>query len=222
MRFLLSAMTLITFLAAAPAVAQEDIVPELPLEGEVAPVEPVVPVESAIVPPVDDVPMQAAKTAQQRIDDLFAELKREGDAAKAKRIADNIWSEWFRSGSATIDLFMGWANDAMRTKDNNRALDLLDQVVTRAPDYAEGWNRRATLHFSMANFAKSMTDIQKVLELEPRHFGALSGMAAILERNGSKEAALGAWERALAVYPGMKAAQDSVIRLSDELGGDPA
>ena len=64
--------------------------------------------------------------------------------------------------------------------------------------------------------------MNEALRLEPRHFGALSGLAAILERNGNKEAALRAWERALEVYPAMKSAQDAVIRLSDELGGDPA
>ena len=73
----------------------------------------------------------------------------------------------------------------------------------------------------MDNFAKSMADIEKTLELEPRHFGALAGMATILERIDRKEAALKAWERALAVYPAMQSAQDAVIRLTDELASDP-
>ena len=172
-------------------------------------------------PPVyDDVPLQA-ETEKTRIDELFDKLKKARDPRYAKTVADGIWSEWFRSGSATVDLMLGWANDAFDEKKYNVALDYLDQVVTRAPGFAEGWNRRATLHYSMDNFAKSMTDIEKVLELEPRHFGALAGLATILERTGRKEAAPKAWMRALDVYPAMGSAQEAVIRLSDELAADP-
>ena len=67
------------------------------------------------------------------------------------------------------------------------ALDFLDQIVTLSPDYAEGWNRRATVHFMMQNYGKSMSDIDHTLQLEPRHFGALSGMAQIMKNTGRKE-----------------------------------
>ena len=66
------------------------------------------------------------------------------------------------------------------------ALDFLDQVVTLQPTYAEGWNRRATVHFMMKNYGKSMSDIDHTLQLEPRHFGALSGMAQIMKNTGHK------------------------------------
>ncbi|WP_425417194.1 tetratricopeptide repeat protein [Oricola indica] len=172
-------------------------------------------------PPVyDDVPL-AAEPEGTRLDDLFAKLKKARDPRHAKTLADGIWSEWFRSGSATVDLMMGWANEAYEAKKYNVALDFLDQVIMRAPDFTEGWNRRATLHYSMDNFAKSMTDINKVLELEPRHFGALAGMATIFERTGNQQAALQAWSRALEVYPAMQSAQQAVIRLTDELAADP-
>ena len=172
-------------------------------------------------PPVyDDVPL-AAEPEGTRLDDLLAKLKKARDPRHAKTLADGIWSEWFRSGSATVDLMMGWANEAYEAKKYNVAPDFLDQVIMRAPDFTEGWNRRATLHYSMDNFAKSMTDIEKVLELEPRHFGALAGLATILERTDRKEAALKAWMRALEVYPAMGSAQEAVIRLSDELAADP-
>lgn len=203
----------IGFAHVAPAQEFEEPGPEEPLP---------VPEENlAPQPPVyDDVPL-SAETEQPHIDELFEKLKKAQDDRYAKTIADGIWSEWFRSGSATVDLMMGWANDAYDEKKYNVALDFLDQVVIRAPEFAEGWNRRATLHYSMDNFAKSMTDIRKVLEIEPRHFGALAGMATILERTGNKEAALRAWLRALEVYPAMSSAQDAVIRLSDELAADP-
>ncbi|WP_246273079.1 tetratricopeptide repeat protein [Oricola thermophila] len=182
-----------------------------------------VPEENLVAPPpvYEDVPLASDK-GTARIDELFGELKKARDRRHAAAIAESIWNEWYRSGSATIDLFMTWANDAFEEKKYNVALDFLDQVVIRAPDFAEGWNRRATVHYAMDNFAKSMTDIRKALELEPRHFGALAGMATILERTGRKEAALKAWERALDVYPAMQSAQEAVIRLSDELAADPA
>ncbi|MCI5074665.1 hypothetical protein [Oricola sp.] len=171
-------------------------------------------------PPVyDDVPL-AAEPEATRLDELFTKLKKASDSRYAETLANGIWTQWYRSGSATIDLMMGWANDAYEEKKYNVALDFLDQVIIRAPDFAEGWNRRATLHYSMDNFAKSMTDIEKVLELEPRHFGALAGLATILERTGKNEAALKAWMRALDVYPAMQSAQDAVVRLSDELATD--
>ncbi|WP_306118752.1 MULTISPECIES: hypothetical protein [unclassified Roseitalea] len=207
-------MSLTVFLAACPVGAQSIIDPE----AETA--EPIQPGDDAIVPPTDDVPL-VDNDRHERIDALFAELKRTADPRAAQTIADGIWSHWYRSGSASIDLMMQWSNDALRDRRFHMALDFLDQVVIRAPDYAEGWNRRATLHYTMNNLAKSMNDIQKVLEIEPRHFGALSGLAMILERNGNDRAALAAWQRALAVYPAMQSAQEAVIRLSDELAGDP-
>jgi tetratricopeptide (TPR) repeat protein len=181
-----------------------------------------VPEENLVDPPgsYDDVPL-AATPEVERLDELFADLKKARNPRYAKTIADSIWSHWFKSGSATVDLMMSWANTAYDEKKYNVALDYLDQVVIRAPDFAEGWNRRATLHYSMDNFAKSMADIQKTLELEPRHFGALAGMATILERTDRKKAALKAWERALSIYPAMDSAQKAVIRISEELAAEP-
>lgn len=201
------------------AVAQEHS-----LEEPVLP-EPEQPDPDAIQPKMDDVPLASEdqrSDADERLVELFATLKKTRNNRAAKRIADEIWGEWFRSGSASIDLMMKWSNDAVVKEQFNVALDFLDQVVTRSPEYAEGWNRRATLHYNMLNFNKSMVDIQKVLALEPRHFGALSGMATILERNGKKKAALNAWQRALDIYPAMKSGQAALIRLSDDLEGDPA
>ncbi|MEO0544834.1 MAG: hypothetical protein AAFY99_13545 [Pseudomonadota bacterium] len=187
--------------------------------------EPILPDEDAIIQPTDDVPTpQASNEAEgaDRLDRLFDELKRTRNPRAAKPLADGIWAEWRRSGSATTDLYVEWANTALERDQFNVALDFLDQVVLRDPSYAEGWNRRATLHFHMANYKKSMNDIAKVLELEPRHFGALSGMAVILERNGNLEAALNAWQRVVAVYPAMESAQSAIERLSEEIADDPA
>ncbi|MBT1157606.1 hypothetical protein J1C56_18595 [Aminobacter anthyllidis] len=158
--------------------------------------------------------------ADTQLDSLFSDLKRERNEKAAERLANRIWEAWYRSGSASVDLMMLWAQQALEAKKFNVALDFLDQVVTLQPQFAEGWNRRATVHFMMGNFRKSMTDIERTLELEPRHFGALSGMAQIMANTNHNELALQAWQRVLVIYPMLRNAQNEVSRLSEELAGE--
>ena len=160
-----------------------------------------------------------AKT-ENRLDKLFADLKRERNEKAAERIAGQIWGEWNSSGSASIDLMMLWSQQAIEAKKYDVALDFLDQITTLQPKYAEGWNRRATVHFLMQNYRKSVVDIEHTLLLEPRHFGALSGMAQIMATTGHKDMALKAWQRVLEIYPMMRNAQSEVSRLSEELAGE--
>ncbi|RVC07814.1 hypothetical protein EN879_38155, partial [Mesorhizobium sp. M7A.F.Ca.AU.002.02.1.1] len=162
----------------------------------------------------------APTTKQARLDQLFSDLKRERNEKAAERIAGNIWSEWSQSGSASIDLMMQWSQKAVEGQKFDVALDFLDQVVTLQPTYAEGWNRRATVHFMMKNYGKSMSDIDHTLQLEPRHFGALSGLAQIMALTGHKQSALEAWQKVLAIYPMMRSAQDQVGTISEELAGE--
>ena len=168
----------------------------------------------------DAVAAPVATTRQARLDQLFTELKRERNEKAAERIAQRIWGEWAESGSASIDLMMQWSQKAMDDQKFDVALDFLDQVVILQPKYAEGWNRRATVHYMMKNFGKSMSDIDQTLQLEPRHFGALSGLAQIMAATGHKQSALEAWQKVLAIYPMMRSAQDQVATLSEELAGE--
>lgn len=171
--------------------------------------------------PAQTTPASPAVSSQSAstLDSLFAELKRERDARQAKRISERIWAKWRDSGSATANLLMQWADKAVADNKNGLALDLLDQVVVLMPDYAEGWNRRATLNFSMNRHGKSMSDISRVLRLEPRHFGAISGMAAILAASGNDELELRAWEQVLEIYPANRQAQTRLGELADKLAG---
>jgi tetratricopeptide (TPR) repeat protein len=161
-----------------------------------------------------------AETHEQRLARLFSELKRERNEQAATHISQRIWQEWSQSGSASIDLMMQWSQKAIEMKKFDVALDFLDQVVTLEPTYAEGWNRRATVHYMMKNYGKSMADIDRTLQLEPRHFGALSGLAQIMLDTGRKEAALRAWQRVLDIYPMLRNAQDQVSTISEELAGE--
>jgi tetratricopeptide (TPR) repeat protein len=172
--------------------------------------------------PDEAVPTDTAPEAleENRLNALFAQLKRERNEKAAERIASRIWEAWSHSGSASIDLMMGWSKTAMDAKKFDVALDFLDQVVTIQPAYAEGWNRRATVHFMMQNYAKSMADINHTLQLEPRHFGALAGMGQILKGAGRNELALEAYQRVLDIYPMMRNAQNEVATLSEDLAGE--
>ena len=175
----------------------------------------------AATPAEDNTPARRApQTREQRLDTLFANLKRERNEKAAERIAAQIFDEWNHSGSASIDLMMQWSQKAIEDKKYAVALDFLDQVVTLQPTYAEGWNRRATLHYIMKNYGKSMADIDRTLQLEPRHFGAISGLAQIMADTGRKEQALQAWQRVLDIYPMLRGAQNQVATLSEELAGE--
>ena len=158
-------------------------------------------------------------TRAQKLDAYFLDLKKAKSQAVAEGVASRIWETWNNSESDSINLLMAWSQNAMDMQKFPVALDFLDQVVVLKPDYAEGWNRRATLHFMMNNYAKSMADIEKTLQLEPRHFGALAGMGHIFLALERKELALRAYERALDVYPMMRGVQKQVGEIADELSG---
>jgi tetratricopeptide (TPR) repeat protein len=153
------------------------------------------------------------------LDNLFGELRHQTGQADANRVARLIWENWGESGSATVNLLMQWAAEAMRDNKFAAAEDLLTQVVVLAPEFAEGWNRRATLYFMKTDYGRSISDIERTLQLEPRHFGALSGLGIILQRSGLDKKALDTWYRVLEIYPANEAAQKAVTELEEKLAG---
>lgn len=168
--------------------------------------------------PVEQIPLRPP-AKPKTVDDLLAELKRERNPQAARQIANSTMATWSDSSSPTVNLLMQWSAKAAAEKRNAAALDFIDQAIILKPDFVGAWNQRATLHFTMGNYKKSVSDIEKVLELEPRHFGAIAGLAGILTERGSKDAALKAWERYLEVFPADREAQEIVAKLSEELTG---
>ena len=124
------------------------------------------------------------------------------------------------SGSDTADLLLSWAVKAMEDKDYPEALDILDQVIVLKPDFAEGWNKRATVHYLADDYASSVADIRQTLALQPRHFGALSGLGMILQETGQKEQAIVVLRKALAINPQLDKIKEAVERLEKETAGD--
>jgi tetratricopeptide (TPR) repeat protein len=163
----------------------------------------------------------AEQTASQddTLNRLFATLKKERNADKAKSIAAEIQTVWRDSGSATVNLLMQWAADAAGEKRQAAAFDFLDQVTVLDPDYPEAWNRRAALHYVDGETRKAMADLDQVLTAEPRYFPALASLAGVLELNGHDALAMKAWEQYLALYPADKEAQKEVQKLSEKLAG---
>jgi tetratricopeptide (TPR) repeat protein len=163
-------------------------------------------------------PALASGDAQDRLDALFAELA-EPDQADWPRIEAEIIRHWSRSGSAAMDLLLRRGTEAMEQEDWIAAVEHLSALVDHAPDFAEGWNARATAFYMMEEHALAIADIEVVLSLNPRHFGALSGLAVILEAMGDPSLALEAQRAALALHPHRPEVIRAVERLERRIGG---
>ena len=163
---------------------------------------------------------QPTKDDSQQLDELFTALSSETKLPGARRIARDIWRIWTESDSDTINLLMEWTSKAIREEKYALAQDLLTQVTTLQPDYVEGWNRRATLNYLVADYGRSLSDIERTLQLEPRHFGALIGLASILQKTQQDERALETWYSVLKIYPANERAQEAVIELEEKLAGE--
>lgn len=147
------------------------------------------------------------------IDRLFAQLRVAPDAATAQAIDAQIWTYWTTPSDPILAGRMREALTARGMGDAAGALRLLDKLIADYPDYAEGWNQRATIYYTLGNFEASIADCEKVLAIEPRHFGALSGRALMYLQLGKRALALKDMAAALAVHPFL-----SERRLFPELG----
>ena len=121
----------------------------------------------------------AADQNDPRLDNLFARLKTIDDMALAKDVERDIWGIWAHSGDEEIDRDMKKGLEAMDLGNVKAALAVFDSVVKKAPGFAEGWNKRATIYYYMNEYEASIRDVEKTLALEPRHFGALAGLGSI-------------------------------------------
>jgi tetratricopeptide (TPR) repeat protein len=157
--------------------------------------------------------------ATLNLDMLFGALKIAPDEASAKAIEDRIWAIWTASGSDTCNLLMTRVKDATDDHDYDLAIKLLDAIVIIKPDYAEAWNRRATLHYLRHDYGEALADIREVLAHEPRHFGALAGLGLILQDIGDDKHALQAYEAALAIDPHLHNVPDAVKTLREKVEG---
>jgi len=153
-----------------------------------------------------------------RLDGLLDRLKTAG-AAEAGRIEAEIWIEWSKSGSPALDLLLQRGRDAMAMGDTALAIEHFTAIIDQDPSFAEGWNARATAFYQAGEFGPSIADIAQVLQLNPRHFGALSGLGTMLEEAGNEERALQVYKAALEIHPQMQGVIEAVNRLETQSTG---
>lgn len=164
--------------------------------------------------------LAAARADQRdpRLGPLFAALET-ADAVEARAIEEKIWAIWGETSNPQARTLLEVGSVALANRDYRTARAAFDALVAEAPDFAEGWNKRATLFWLLGEEVASVHDIQRTLALEPRHFGALSGLGLILLGRGETEPALRAFEAALALHPHLPAARHHAERLRRERGG---
>jgi tetratricopeptide (TPR) repeat protein len=162
----------------------------------------------------------AAALAQDnaKLDELFQRLLT-ADEGEAGRIEREIWMEWSKSGSPAEDLLLQRGQDAMELGDYAAAIEHFTAIIDHDPDFAEAWNARATAYYMAGEFGPSVADIAQVLTRNPRHFGALAGLAMIFEETGKTEKALEVYRAALAIHPHLQGATEAVERLEKEAEG---
>ena len=154
-----------------------------------------------------------------RLDALFGKLKSTNDVSEAQSIEQAIWRVWLVSGDDKIDAIMAKGIRAMTFSDHATALGAFDEIVSLAPGFAEGWNKRATIHYLLGDFRSSAADIESTLALEPRHFGALSGLGLVRLAQGEEAKALEAFEAALEVHPHLPGADSHIKDLRQRVKG---
>lgn len=195
-----------------PAVAEDlpdFLEDDLPSFMEEAPPLPEATAEAP--PPPAEKPLKPAEKRAEQLDILFAHLRRPGVPSDPVEL--KIWALWAASDSPTAEVLLQQAARAIDDRAPAEALSILDRLVGAFPDYAEAWNKRATLYFMMKRDEQALKDIEKVLDLEPRHFGALAGKGVILERQKKYSAAREAYEEALAVNPTLEQVKDALKAL---------
>ncbi len=158
-----------------------------------------------------------ADQTDARLDGLFEVLATTSDMEAARAAEAEIWRIWIVSGREEIDALMVEGVAAMRNQRFEDAIALFGQITERAPEFAEGWNKRATAYYLNDDHVASVRDIQRTLVLEPRHFGAISGMGLIFLSRGDEAGALAAFEAVLAIHPGAPGARQRVEELRKRL-----
>ncbi|MFT3972534.1 MAG: hypothetical protein QM699_03515 [Amaricoccus sp.] len=153
----------------------------------------------------------------ETLDTLLAELAEPG-RKDWERVESEIGRLWSRSGSPAMDLLLARGNKAMAAEDYPTAIGHFTALVDHAPAFAEGWNARATAYFLNGDFALAMADVEHVLVLNPEHFGALTGLASMLEAMDEPRQALAALRLAEKLNPNRPSIKDGIARLEKQTG----
>jgi tetratricopeptide (TPR) repeat protein len=143
---------------------------------------------------------------------LFRQLRDSDDLVRA--LSENsIWQTWSRSGDAKVDALFKVGVEQMTQGRTEAAIDTFTEIIRRKPDFAEGWNKRATIYFLVGDYDKSLADCDEVIKRNPQHWGALSGYGQIYLQLDRPEEALTYFQRALAVNPNLQNVENMIQQL---------
>lgn len=156
----------------------------------------------------------------EKLDPLFRELAAAEYQETALQLEREIWRTWLESGDEEVNSELRAGIRAMSDGRMDEAIRRFSEVTEMAPAFAEGWNKRATAYYLDDELVKSMRDIQRTLRLEPRHFGAISGMGLIFLQQGDERSALEAFEEVLKIHPMAPGARKHAERLREKLEGE--
>lgn len=152
-----------------------------------------------------------------RLGELFTHLGDDVDESDAARITNEIWQIWHQVEDAQVQSRFDQGLLYMGEGEIVKAVAEFGHVIAMDPDFAEAWNKRATAYYMIGDTRLSAADVKKTLELEPRHFGALSGLGLLYGQHGKIGAAIKAFEEALAVNPHLSGAKRNLQSLREEL-----
>lgn len=164
---------------------------------------------------IPDNPVQRARLKR----DLYAMLAAAEDQESATTIANSIERIWGAGVGDTAQVLMERAAKAAAAERPDLALRLLDTVTRIAPDFAEGFNRRAYVYYSINEFERALGDLRRVLALDPNHYKALDGLGQILRELGQKKAALDVYRKLHAVHPFWPGAKTTLEELERTVAG---
>lgn len=153
------------------------------------------------------------------LDEILNRLARADDSATAQLLAEEAQARFRHSGSASVDLILARGMQAQAQGDLALASDFYADLTELAPDFAEGWNMRATLEFQRGDLQGALDDMAKAIDLQPRNFAALANLGQLLERMQQDRAALQAYEDALKVHPFLEPALKGKERLEKAVNG---
>lgn len=147
------------------------------------------------------VSIASADQNSQLLNPLFEQLSSAKDSEYARQIENKIWTVWSESDSDYINQRMSWGETAMREGSFQEALEIFTAITEKKPEFSEGWNKHATILYFMDRHEESMVSVLRTLDLEPRHFGALTGKGLILAYQEKLQLALLSFEAAKRIYP---------------------
>ena len=159
-------------------------------------------------------PANANEDHVLELNKLFTQLKSIEDPADARKIEDKIWKLWTTHPSEkTLTDLLAKGSNYMMQNQLTSAHNVFSKVIELDPNWAEGWNKRATVLYILGDFQKSQDDIEKVLALEQRHFGALAGQGLVNIQLKNYEKAIRSYEQAQEIYPAMKSPQIMIDKI---------